>query len=299
MADQQASEVLDSQVSSPLEIESLPSSTGVEEISKAEEFKYLLDYQVFLDEVVFKKYALYTTLDFNFSALVREIEADNPRTPSMQLAKTIARSTVISSASLRRGIQKNAAAFGSTSRSDTKEKSTRYQDDSGDLEEAQPRTKKRNSATSALLEAANKRRHEEELDSTEPSYKRHLLEKHRCCVQSCTNNGNTYFVRGGQRHFPISAKNLNDWNESIKIGHATVHSLPSSLDPLPAKGTSSLGYADHPLARPSSPAPYPQLPPQYWHQSASYPPPPAISITQSFHPITVLFLCQLETQLLR
>ncbi|KAK9235958.1 hypothetical protein V1525DRAFT_408310 [Lipomyces kononenkoae] len=31
---------------------------------KADEFKYLLNYQVLLDEVVIKKYALYTTLDF-------------------------------------------------------------------------------------------------------------------------------------------------------------------------------------------------------------------------------------------
>ncbi|KAK9491751.1 hypothetical protein V1508DRAFT_433648 [Lipomyces doorenjongii] len=77
-------------LSSPLEIESLPSSTGVEEISKAEEFRYLMNYQVLLDEVVFKKYALYTALDFNFSALVREIEADSKWSPSMQLAKTIA-----------------------------------------------------------------------------------------------------------------------------------------------------------------------------------------------------------------
>ncbi|KAK9428561.1 hypothetical protein V1505DRAFT_410020 [Lipomyces doorenjongii] len=237
-------------LSSPLEI-SLPSSTGVEEISKAEEFRYLLNYQVLLDEVAFKKYALYTTLDFNFSALVREIEADSKWSPSMQLAKTIAIlqfDTMISSASLRRGIQKNAAAFESISRSD-----------SSDLEEAQPRTKKRKSATSALLEAANKRRHQEEL-AAEASYKRQLLEKYRCCVKSCTNNGNTCFVRG-EGHFRISAKHLNDWNESIKIGHATIHSLPPLIDPLPAKGTNNPGYADHPLAHPPSPEPYPQLPP--------------------------------------
>ncbi|KAK9426901.1 hypothetical protein V1505DRAFT_402836 [Lipomyces doorenjongii] len=231
----------------------------LKEISKAE-FRYLLNYQVLLDGVVFKKYALYTTLDFNFSALVREIEADS-KCPSMQLAKTIAILQQIT---------------------------TRYQEDSSDLEEAQPRTKKRkacimlqlqaSSATSALLEAANKRRHQEEL-ATEPSYKRQLLEKYRCCVKSCTNNGNTCFVRG-QRHFPISAKHLNDWNESIKIGHATIHSLPSSIDPLPAK------------------APYPQLPniginrhPIHLSQQ--------ITITHSLHPITVLFLCQLKTQLLR
>ncbi|KAK9252707.1 hypothetical protein V1507DRAFT_436062 [Lipomyces tetrasporus] len=95
-------------------------------------------------------------------------------------------------------------------------------------------------------------------------------------------NGNTCFVRG-QRHFPISAKHLNDWNESIKIGHATIYSLPSSIDPLPAKGTSNPGYADHSLTHPSSPAPYPQLSPQYWHQNLPYTPPPA-SYYYSFLP---------------
>ncbi|KAK9353985.1 hypothetical protein V1523DRAFT_425544 [Lipomyces doorenjongii] len=58
---------------------------------------------------------------------------------------------------------------------------------------------------------------------------------------------------------------------SIKIGHATIHSLPSSssIDPLPARGINNPGYADHPLAHTPSPEPYPQLPPQY--QSAPYP----------------------------
>ncbi|KAK9352960.1 hypothetical protein V1523DRAFT_440666 [Lipomyces doorenjongii] len=244
-------------LSSPLEIESLPSSTGVEEISKAEEFRYLLNYQVLLDEVAFKKYALYTTLDFNFSALVREIEADSKWSPSMQLAKTIAIlqfDTMISSASLRRGIQKNAAAFESISRSDITKIAVTWR------KHSHGQRREKFSATSALLEAANKRRHQEEL-AAEASYKRQLLEKYRCCVKSC--------------YFRISAKHLNDLNESINIGHATIHSLPPLIDPLPAKGTNNPGYADHPLAHPPSPAPYPQLPPQYWNQSASYPPLPA------------------------
>ncbi|KAK9481446.1 hypothetical protein V1527DRAFT_516583 [Lipomyces starkeyi] len=181
-----------------------------------------------------------------------------------------------SSASLRRGIQKNAAAFQSIYRSGTAKRNLQGTKTIAVTwrKHSYGQRREKFSAISALLEAANKRRHEEELDSTEPNYKRHLLEKHRCCVKSCTNNGNTCFVRG-QRHFPISAKHLNDWNESIKIAHATVHSLPSSIDPLPAKGTSNPNYADHPLTHPSSPAPYPQLPPQYWHQSALYPPSPA------------------------
>ncbi|KAK9388818.1 hypothetical protein V1515DRAFT_614332 [Lipomyces mesembrius] len=253
MTDQQTTE----RRSSPLEIESLPSSTGVEEISKAEEFKYLF-----------------------FSALVREIDAESEHATGKTIAilqcsgrgQRLRICTMILSASLRRGIQKSAAAFDLSFRY-TKEKSTRYQDDSGDLEVAQPRTNKRKVCIRSQLQDTK-----EELDSTEPSYKRQLLEKHRCCVKSCTNNGNTCFVRG-QRHFLISAKHLNDWNESIKVPVI-------------------LGYADRPLAHPPS-APYPQLPPQYWHQSASYPPPPANYYYSFIHTITVLFLRQLKMQLLR
>ncbi|KAK9429131.1 hypothetical protein V1505DRAFT_357192 [Lipomyces doorenjongii] len=135
----------------------------------------------------------------------------------------MAGSTMISSASLRRGIQKNAAAFGSISRSGIPK---RYL-------QGIKKSSLRNQATA----------------TTSREYVR------------------------GQRHFPISAKFLNDWNESIKIGHATIHSLPSSssIDPLPARGINNPGYADHPLAHTPSPEPYPQLPPQYWHQSAPYP----------------------------
>ncbi|KAK9242876.1 hypothetical protein V1506DRAFT_509020 [Lipomyces tetrasporus] len=88
----QDTEVCGSQgpLASRLESESRPSSNGAEEISKADEFKYLPNYQVFRDEVVIKKYALYTTLDFNFDAFVREMEADIPQSPRMQLANKTA-----------------------------------------------------------------------------------------------------------------------------------------------------------------------------------------------------------------
>ncbi|KAK9320161.1 hypothetical protein V1517DRAFT_375880 [Lipomyces orientalis] len=90
------------------------------------------------------------------------------------------------------------------------------------MEDAQSQINKKKRKVCVFLEAANKPRHEEELDSTELSYKRQILETHRCCI----------------------------------------------------KGTSNPGYADHPLAHPSSPAPYPQRPPQYWRQNFSYTLPP-------------------------
>ncbi|KAK9241696.1 hypothetical protein V1506DRAFT_563514 [Lipomyces tetrasporus] len=253
------------------------------------------------------EYALYTTLDFNFDAFVREMEADIPQSPRMQLANTTAvlrcsgRGTkatnvvecMIADSRDYYEFEKIIETWHSEKRSGirvdlslkyTKDISTKYLEDSDDVEDAQSQfiKKKRKTATSVLLEAAIKRRQQEELDSTELSYKRQILETHRCCVKTCPNSGNTCFVRG-QSHFPISAKHLNDWNESIKIGHATIYSLPSSIDPLPAKGTSNPGYADHSLTHPSSPAPYPQLPPQYWHQNLPYTPPPA-SYYYSFLP---------------
>ncbi|KAK9319949.1 hypothetical protein V1517DRAFT_376086 [Lipomyces orientalis] len=288
----QNTEVCGSQepLASRLESESRPSSNGAEENSKADEFKYLLNYQVFLDEVVIKKDG------GRNSAESENATRKYNRGSSMLWWRTKATNLVecmIADSREYYEFEEIIETWNSEKRSGmrvdlslryTKDMSRKYLEDSDDVEDAQSQfiKKKRKTATSVLLEAANKRRHQEELDSTELSYKRQILETHRCCVKTCPNNGNTCFVRG-LRHFPISAKHLNDWNESIKIGHATIYSLPSSIDLLPAKGTSNPGYADHSLAHPTSPAPYPQLPPQYWYQNLPYTPPPA-SYYYSFLP---------------